>query len=77
MQSTTTHTETPGTGDRPEELPENERPEEFPQTGNQPHETPEVEPGNVQPDEVEPLREPDSPEIGQPAPGPGPDQPEA
>lgn len=45
------HTETPGTDDRPEELPEGDRPEELPPT------------------------EPDSPEIGQPSPGPGPDEP--
>lgn len=70
---TTMYTETPGTDDRPGELPENERPEELPQGGDQPQEMPEVEPGNVQPDEVAPLRDPDSPEIGQPV--PGPDQP--
>ena len=74
MQTTTTmYTETPGTDDRPEELPENERPEEMPQGGEQPPEVPEIEPG-AQPDEVEPLIEPESPEIGQPMPGPGPDQ---
>ncbi|MDQ3210180.1 MAG: hypothetical protein M3Q20_03220 [Actinomycetota bacterium] len=67
---TTTYTETPGTDDRPEELPENERPEELPQIEEQPQEMPEPEPGNVQPDEVEPLVEPDSPEIGQPPAGP-------
>jgi hypothetical protein len=33
---TTTRTETPGTGDRPDELPENERPEEFPQISPRP-----------------------------------------
>jgi hypothetical protein len=72
---TTMHTETPGTDDRPEELPEGDRPEELPPS--EPQETPvnpEVEPGNVQP-EVQPLSEPDSPEIGQPSPGPGPDEP--
>ena len=67
------YTETPGTDDRPEELPENERPEEMPQGGVQPQEIPEIEPGG-QPHEVEPLPEPDSPEIGRPIPGPGPDQ---
>ena len=73
MTKTTMYTETPGTDDRPEELPENERPEEMPQGGVQPQEIPEIEPGE-QPDEVEPLVEPESPEIGQPMPGPGPDQ---
>lgn len=70
---TTTYTETPGTDDRPEELPENERPEEMPPI-DEPQETPEIEPGNVQPGEVTPGGEPESPEIGHPAPGPGPDQ---
>lgn len=75
--SSTMYTETPGTDDRPEELPEGERPEELPQTPPQETpENPEVEPGNVGP-EVEPLTEPESPEIGNPSPGPGPDEPSA
>ncbi|HEX7248640.1 MAG TPA: hypothetical protein VF351_11135 [Actinomycetota bacterium] len=73
----TLYTETPGTDDRPEELPEGERPEELPQSPPQETpQTPQVEPGNVQP-EVDPLTEPDSPEVGQPSPGPGPDEPSA
>ena len=71
---TTTYTETPGTDDGPEELPENERPEEMPQIDDRPQEMPEIEPGNVPPSEGEPGLDPESPEIGHPAPGPGPDQ---
>ena len=74
---TTTYAETPGTDDRPEELPENERPEEMPPIDDRPQtpqEMPEIEPGSVQPGEGAPGLEPESPEIGNPAPGPGPDQ---
>ncbi|MGZ8613369.1 MAG: hypothetical protein ACXWX4_01660 [Actinomycetota bacterium] len=48
------HTETPGRG-MPEELPEGERPEELPESED---------------DALERRLEPESPEIGQPVPGP-------
>ena len=50
--------------DAPDELPEGERPEEMPQDEH-PDELP--APGEG---ETEPAAEPDSPEIGQPVPGP-------